>query len=161
YRRGPGARGGGAFRSREGACAVNAGMPEFVVRKTADALSRHGKRLRGARILLLGMAYKRDSDDTRESPGLRLRMLFLEAGATVGYNDPHLPLLPAPPCTSTPPATSKPLTAEFLRSQDCVVIVTDHSAYDWTWIVENAALVVDTRNATRHVMSRRERIVRA
>ena len=108
------------------------------------------------------MAYKKDVDDPRESPGFELMELLLEKGAMVSYNDPHIPELP--PTRHYPHLqgmTSQELTAEYLQGQDCVVIVTDHSAYDWAWIVEQAPLVVDTRNATRGVTCHRDRIVPA
>jgi UDP-N-acetyl-D-glucosamine dehydrogenase len=140
---------------------VNTAMPAFVVGKIADALNEHGKPVKGSRIALLGMAYKKDVDDTRESPSLELMDLLLKKGAQVTYNDPHVAVLP--PTRHYPHLrfASQPLTPDYLRAQDCVVIVTEHSAYDWAWIVEHAGLVVDTRNATRNVTIHRERIVRA
>jgi UDP-N-acetyl-D-glucosamine dehydrogenase len=141
---------------------VNTAMPAYVVGKVTEALNDRGKAVKGSRVLLLGMAYKRDIDDCRESPGLALMDLLGRRGAAVGYNDPHVPRLPA---TRRYPqwqgAESRVLTAEELAAQDCVVVVTDHSAYDWEWIVGHAALVVDTRNATRGVQDHRERIVSA
>jgi UDP-N-acetyl-D-glucosamine dehydrogenase len=137
---------------------INRDMPAFVVGKITDALNDQAKAVRGSRICLLGMAYKRDVDDCRESPGLVLLELLRHKGAEVCYNDPHVPALPP---GHGPPLTSQPLTAAFLAEQDCIVIVTDHGAYDWDWVVANAALVVDTRNATRGVKRNRERIVLA
>ena len=137
---------------------VNTGMPAFVVGKVADALNERRKPVQGSRVLLLGMAYKKDVADTRESPGLELLALLREKGAVVGYNDPHVPELPRS-CGVT--LASVPLTEELLRGQDCVLIVTDHSGYDWPWVVAHAPLVIDTRNATRAVTAHRERIVLA
>jgi UDP-N-acetyl-D-glucosamine dehydrogenase len=138
---------------------INTDMPAFVVGKITDALNDRAKAVRGSRICLLGMAYKRDVDDCRESPGLVLLELLRRKGAEVSYNDPHVPSLAG--VHHGHDLASVPLTAEHLAEQDCVVIVTDHSAYDWDWIVANAALVVDTRNATRGVKRNRERIVPA
>jgi UDP-N-acetyl-D-glucosamine dehydrogenase len=130
---------------------INTKMPHFVLDKITDALNDRGKAVRGSRVLLLGMAYKKDVDDCRESPGFELMDLLLRKGAVVGYNDPHIPALP--PTRNHPHLrmSSQPLTPECLASQDCVVVVTDHSAYDWAFVVEHAPLVVDTRNATRKV----------
>jgi UDP-N-acetyl-D-glucosamine dehydrogenase len=140
---------------------INTAMPAYVVDRIADALNDRGRAVRGSRLLLLGMAYKRDVDDPREAPGFELLDLLLKKGAEVAYNDPHIPSLP--PMRRYPQLRldSQPLTEAFLRSQDCVVIVTDHTAYDWSWILEHSGLVVDTRNATRHLNRHRERIVRA
>jgi UDP-N-acetyl-D-glucosamine dehydrogenase len=140
---------------------VNTTMPHFVVEKVADALNDRGKAVKGSKITLLGMAYKKDVDDCRESPGFELMELFLRKGAVVSYNDPHIPRLP--PTRNHPHLhmASAALTPGFLAAQDCVVVVTDHSAYDWQAIVAGAQLVVDTRNATRRVSAPRDRIVRA
>ncbi len=140
---------------------INTAMPEFVASKVADALNDRGKSVKGSKILLLGMAYKKDIDDPRESPGFALMDLLLRKGAEVRYNDPHIPRLPAMRHFPTLRGVSQDLSEELLGAQDCVIIVTDHSAYDWSWIVEHAPLVVDTRNATRPVTHHRERVVRA
>jgi UDP-N-acetyl-D-glucosamine dehydrogenase len=140
---------------------VNTTMPHFVVDKVADALNERGKPIKGSKITLLGMAYKKDVDDSRESPGFELMDLLLSKGGVVEYNDPHIDRLP--PTRKHPHLrmVSQELTPEYLAGQDCVVIVTDHSAYDWDAIVSHAQLVVDTRNATRRVAQSRQRIVRA
>jgi UDP-N-acetyl-D-glucosamine dehydrogenase len=140
---------------------VNTSMPAFVVSKVADALNEGGKAVKGSKVLLLGMAYKKDVDDPRESPGFELLDLLLKKGARVEYNDPHIPRLP--PMRHYPhlKMASQPLTEEYLAGRDCVVVVTDHSAYDWAWVAEHARLVVDTRNATRGVKAPRARVVRA
>lgn len=140
---------------------VNTAMPAFVVGKVADALNDHGKPLRGSKITLLGMAYKKNIDDARESPGLELLELLAQKGAEVNYNDPHIPRVSGLRRRPRLEMRSQPLTPGYLQSQDCLLIVTDHSAYDWPWIVEHARLVIDTRNATRDVTAHRERIVRA
>ncbi len=140
---------------------INTFMPHFVVNKVADALNDQGKAVKGSRVALLGMAYKKDVDDPRESPGFELMELLLHKGAIVTYNDPHIPNLP--PMRKYPDLrmASQDLTPEYLKNQDCVLIATDHSAYDWNWIVEQAPLVVDTRNATKNVQKHREKIVKA
>jgi UDP-N-acetyl-D-glucosamine dehydrogenase len=140
---------------------INTAMPEYVVHRLADALNERAKPVKGSKILLLGMAYKKDVDDPRESPGFELMDLLLKKGAAVSYNDPHIPKLP--PMRHYPHLhmASQALAPELLRGQDAVLIVTDHTAYDWAFIVEHAPLVVDTRNATRGVTAHRERIVRA
>jgi UDP-N-acetyl-D-glucosamine dehydrogenase len=150
-----------ATRFIELAGEINTSMPAFVVGKIADALNDRGKPVKGSRVALLGMAYKKDVDDPRESPGFELMELLLKKGGVVTYNDPHIPRLPRMRHYPDLQMDSQPLTAEYLQAQDCVLIATDHSAYDWQWIVENSPLVVDTRNATRNVTAHRERIVKA
>jgi UDP-N-acetyl-D-glucosamine dehydrogenase len=140
---------------------VNTSMPGFVVSKIGDALNDRGKPIKGSKVALLGMAYKKDVDDPRESPGFELLELLLRKGAVVTYNDPHIPRLPRMRHYPHLDMASQALTAEYLRSQDCVLIVTDHTAYDWAFVVEHAPLVVDTRNATKRVTRGHERIVRA
>jgi UDP-N-acetyl-D-glucosamine dehydrogenase len=140
---------------------INTAMPAFVVGKVMDALNERGKAIKGSKITLLGMAYKKDVDDTRESPGLELLEMLQKKGAEVQYNDPHIPVLPPTRRHQHAALASQPLTAEFLRSQDCVVIVTDHSSYDWPWVLDNAPLVVDTRNVSRHAPAQRPRVVAA
>jgi UDP-N-acetyl-D-glucosamine dehydrogenase len=137
---------------------INTAMPAYVASRVADALNDRGKPVRGSKILILGVAYKKDVDDARESPGLALLHMLARKGAEVEYNDPHIPALDAR-CRSH--FMSRPLTEELLRAQDCVLIVTDHSAYDWAWIVRHSPLVVDTRNATRDVHISRHKIVAA
>ena len=112
-------------------------------------------------IAILGVAYKKDVDDPRESPSFKLLELLQARGANLSYNDPHIPTLPSMLHFTVPDLTSEELTSEYLSSQDCVVIATDHSSYDWDFIVEHASLVIDTRNATQHVTQRRERIYKA
>ncbi len=140
---------------------VNTSMPAFVVSKVADALNDAGKPVRGSRVAILGMAYKKDIDDPRESPGFELMDLLLKKGAVVTYNDPHIPELPRMRHWPHLSMSSSELTADYLRSQDCVLIATDHTAYDYNFIVANAKLVVDTRNATKQVAGERSSIVRA
>jgi UDP-N-acetyl-D-glucosamine dehydrogenase len=136
-------------------------MPAFVVSKVADALNDAGKPVKGSKVALLGMAYKKDVDDPRESPGFELMDLLLRKGAEVSYNDPHIPSLPRMRHWPHLAMDSTPLSADYLAEQDCVLIATDHSAYDYDFIVTHSRLVIDTRNATRGVRASRERIVRA
>jgi UDP-N-acetyl-D-glucosamine dehydrogenase len=140
---------------------VNAAMPGYVMGKVADALNERVRPVKGSRVLLLGMAYKRDVDDPRESPAFEIMEMLLRKGAVVGYNDPHIPRLPRMRRYPHLRGESRPLTPEVLAAQDCVLVLTDHSAYDWPWIVAHAPLVVDTRNATRDVATHRERIILA
>jgi UDP-N-acetyl-D-glucosamine dehydrogenase len=140
---------------------VNSAMPAYVVGKVADALNDAGKPVRGSKVAILGMAYKKDIDDPRESPGFELMDLLLKKGAVVTYNDPHIPKLP--PMRHYPHLSmaSAELTDEYLAGQDCVLIATDHTAYDYERILRVAPCVVDTRNATKHVGVGREKLVRA
>jgi UDP-N-acetyl-D-glucosamine dehydrogenase len=140
---------------------VNSGMPAYVVSKLGDALNDRGKALKDSKIAILGMAYKKDVDDPRESPGFELMDLLLKKGAMVTYNDPHIPVLPRMRHYPHLQMSSQALTVEYLAGQDAVLIATDHQAYDYAWIAEHAALVVDTRNAMRNVVSGREKIVKA
>ncbi len=140
---------------------INTSMPAYVVGKVADALNDRGKPIKGSKITLLGMAYKKDVDDPRESPGFELMELLLNKGAEVEYNDPHIPTLPTMRHYPALQMSSRELTEDYLGSRDCVLIVTDHSAYDWGWIARHTPLIVDTRNATRDVIDARAAIVRA
>lgn len=140
---------------------VNSSMPEYVVQKVSEALNRVRKPINGSRIGILGVAYKRDVDDPRESPSFRLMELLLAAGAELSYNDPHIPELPKMRHYQLPAMKSQPLTPAWVGSQDCIVVATDHSAYDYSSIVQCAQLVVDTRNATRQVVEGRDKIVKA
>jgi UDP-N-acetyl-D-glucosamine dehydrogenase len=128
---------------------VNTAMPGYVVQRVADALNEHGKPIKHSKICVLGVAYKKDVDDPRESPAFEILELLEKRGARVSYHDPHIRVLPAMR-HHTIRLESADLSQDFLSEQDCVVIVTDHSAYDYDWIVAHAPLVVDTRNATAH-----------
>jgi UDP-N-acetyl-D-glucosamine dehydrogenase len=140
---------------------VNTAMPAYVVGKITDALNDRGKPVKGSRVLILGMAYKKDVDDPRESPGFEIMDLLLKKGAVVGYNDPHIPHLPRMRHWPHLQMSSTPLSPEVLAEQDVVVIATDHSAYDYARIVAHAPLIIDTRNATKQVNVGREKILRA
>jgi UDP-N-acetyl-D-glucosamine dehydrogenase len=130
-----------------------------VVQAVAEALNGREKSLKGSRILMLGVAYKKDVDDLRESPSLKLLELLTDRGANVDYNDPYFPALHKMRHYDFSHLQSIPLSPEALGKYDCVLIATDHTAYDYNMIVEKARLVVDTRNATRRVVGSREKIV--
>lgn len=140
---------------------INASMPSYVVHRVAEALNEAGKPLKGSRICILGVAYKKDVDDPRESPSFELMDLLRAGHAILTYNDPHVPKLPKMRHHDVPEMTSSPLDAKFLAGQDCVLIATDHSAYDYDFIVQHSKLVVDTRNATGNVRDGREKIRKA
>ncbi len=123
-------------------------MPEYVCARVADALNQKEKSVKGSRILVLGVTYKRDIDDVRESPALDILRILESRGARVSYNDPQVPALDLNQAT----LRSVDLLPA-LREADIVVIVTDHSSYSYPEIVEKARLVVDTRNATRGIVS--------
>jgi UDP-N-acetyl-D-glucosamine dehydrogenase len=134
---------------------INAEMPEYVVRKVADALNHAKKSVNGSSVLVLGVAYKRDIDDVRESPALDIIRLLCNKGAEVMWHDPYVKELRG---LENLVRVSE-VTTEVLSQADCVVITTDHSVYDWEAIVKNAKLIVDSRNATRGVASGRHKIV--
>lgn len=140
---------------------VNARMPEYVISRLAEFLNDVGKPIRGSRICILGMAYKKDVDDPRESPSFVLLEMLLARGADVTYSDPHIPSLPQMRHHDVPELDSTPLTSEFLSVQDCVIIATDHTAFDYDFIVKHARFVLDTRNATKKVTAGREKIRKA
>ena len=143
------------YRTRmiEVASEINSDMPQYVARKAADALNYEGKALSGSRILVLGIAYKRDIDDLRESPAMEVIRLLQEKGADVAYHDPHCPIIRDDGHTAIKglPLYSLPLTRAVLNSADLVVIVTDHSSVDYQFVADQAPLVLDTRGAMRHV----------
>ncbi len=148
-----------ATRFIELAGEINTEMPYHVVNALAEALNEREKSIKGSKVLLLGMAYKKDVDDLRESPSLKLLELLTQRGALVDYNDPYFPTLFKMRHYDFSNKRSVELTAEHLAGYDCVLIATDHSKYDYDAIVRNAKLVVDTRNATRNVKAGREKIV--
>ena len=138
---------------------TNTAMPEHVVNQVAAALGERGKTLNGSHVLVLGVAYKKDIDDVRESPSLKIMELLGARGAVVTYHDPFVSRL-AKMRKYDFGLQSVPLTAETLRAHDCSLIVTDHSAVDYDLVVSESSLVVDTRNATARVKRHREKIVR-
>ena len=140
---------------------VNSRMPEYVVSRLAEFLNDEGKPIKGSQIAILGMAYKKDVDDPRESPSFELLELLSSRGGVMSYNDPHIPELPQMRHWDVPEMSSSALTEEYLSAQDCVLIATDHSAYDYDFIVRHSRLVIDTRNATKNVTGGREKIRKA
>ena len=148
-----------ATRFIELAGEINTSMPYHVVSSVADALNERQKSLKGSKILLLGVAYKKDVDDLRESPSLKLLELLTARGAKLDYNDPYFPALHKMRHYDFSQMRSVELTPAALASYDCVLIATDHTSYDYNAIVEAAKLVVDSRNATRRVTKGREKIV--
>ncbi len=139
---------------------VNVCMPEWVIHKVQDALNDRAKAMKGSKILVLGLAYKKDIDDVRESPSLKLIELLQERGAKVDYNDPHVPRTHKMREYDFRMA-SKPISDKMLASYDAVIISTDHSQYDYQQIVDHAQVVIDTRNATQSVRRGRKKIVLA
>lgn len=127
------------------AAEINEHMPYYVISSIMEALNARGKSLNGARVLVLGIAYKKDTEDVRESPALKLIQLLQAKGAIVSYNDPHVPKVQLRQDTFM----SVGLTEGCLSSADCVVIATDHSDYDYPYILSKASLVFDTRGVTR------------
>jgi UDP-N-acetyl-D-glucosamine dehydrogenase len=130
---------------------VNSNMPYFVVQRLAQALSGQGKPLKAAKILILGLAYKKDVDDPRESPALKIMELLTGEEAEVSYNDPYIPQCGGLRRYPGLNLASVPLSDQILKGTDCVLLVTDHSAYDYAWIASQASLIVDTRNAFKGV----------
>lgn len=139
---------------------INTEMPNYVITRTMDALNDKKKSMKGSKILVLGLAYKKDIDDVRESPSLELIELLKSKGAKVDYNDPYIPQTHKQRDYDLK-MKSKNLSAKMLKSYDAVLIATDHSDYDYKWIVANSQLVIDTRNATVNVKKGRNKIVKA
>ncbi|MCD8139169.1 MAG: nucleotide sugar dehydrogenase [Planctomycetaceae bacterium] len=155
------------WKAREYECAtrfielageVNVSMPEYVVARTVDALNDDKKSLNGAKLLLIGLAYKPNVDDIRESPSLRLIELYARHGAQVDYHDPYIPSMPK---GHGPAMKSKPLTAAGLKKYDAVVIATNHDDIDYALLGRAARLIVDTRNAMAKVGVVKARVCKA
>ncbi|QDT91188.1 nucleotide sugar dehydrogenase [Gimesia algae] len=140
---------------------VNTRMPRYVIDRLSEFLNQHAKPLKGSKICMLGVAYKKDVDDPRESPSFHLLDLLLERGVEFTYNDPHIPKLPKMRHHNVPAMDSQELTPEYLAAQDCVLIATDHTAYDYDFIVKHSKMILDTRNATKNVKTGREKIFKA
>ena len=139
---------------------INTDMPHYVIERTMAALNTKKKSLNGSKVLVLGLAYKKDIDDVRESPSLELIELLIDSGAKVDYNDPYIPATHKMRKYDLK-MKSKPLTAAMLKKYDCVLIATDHSDYDYKFIVSNAQLVVDTRNACKNVRAGKKKVFKA
>jgi len=140
---------------------INHGMPEYVVRRLGRALNARAKPMKNSRILILGLAYKPDVDDVRESPTFELIARLTELGSVVDYNDPHVPRTHHMRHYGDLDMQSVALNPQSLASYDCVLIATHHKVYDWQMIADHAQLIVDTRGAMRAVTGRRDHIVGA
>lgn len=131
---------------------INTNMPHYVITRVTDVLNEVQKSLKGSKILVLGIAYKADTNDLRESPALEVLRLLQAKGSEVFFHDPLITEVELPGLHSTD------LTERMLNWADCVIITTNHSTYNYDWIVEQARLIVDTRNATKHVKDGRDKI---
>ena len=135
---------------------INAAMPQYVVDLIAGGLNQIKKSVNGSNILILGLSYKKDIADIRESPALDIITLLQARGAEISWNDPYVSDYPTTPALTV----VKDLTPSTLSAADCVVIVTDHSSYDWAAIVEHSTLIIDTRNATKNVQAPPGRVLK-
>jgi len=148
-----------AARFIELAGEINTAMPYHVVDSISSSLNGQKKSLNGSRLLILGVAYKKDVDDLRESPALKIMQLLQQRGAQIDYNDPYFPQMHKMRHFNFENMKSVAISKESLAQYDAAIIATDHSSYDYHAIVDGSKLVVDTRNATRRVTRNRERIV--
>lgn len=139
---------------------INTSMPHYVVARTIEALNERRKSLKGSKVLVLGLAYKKDIDDLRESPSIELIELLRQKGAKVDYNDPYIPRTHKQRQHDLK-MSSRKLSATMLAGYDVVLISTDHSVYDYGWIVKHAKLIVDARNATAGVRGAGRKVVKA
>ena len=139
---------------------INVSIPYYVVSKILDALNERRKSIKGTKILILGVAYKKDVDDARESPALAIMDLLQKKGATILYHDPYIPKLP-PFRKYLFKLRSTSLTERLLHRIDAAVVVTDHSQIDYPWIVKHAPLIIDTRNVTKGMKQWKKKIVKA
>lgn len=140
---------------------VNSTMPNYVIARLTEFLNTERKPVNGSKVCLLGLAYKKDIDDPRESPSFELLKLLMERGAIVSYSDPHVPVIPKMRHYNFPTMQSSELSKEFLQEQDCVLISTDHTAFDYVEIVKHAKMIVDTRNACAGIVTGSHKIRRA
>lgn len=134
---------------------INNSMPDYVVERAAEFLNRHGKPLNNSKIVMLGLAYKKDIDDPRESPALKIYSILQKRQAKVAVNDPHIPVYKS----GAIEVVSTPLNLELIQDADLVIITTDHSAYDYQWICNNTRLIFDTRNATINIRDTKAEII--
>jgi UDP-N-acetyl-D-glucosamine dehydrogenase len=141
---------------------INRSMPEYVVRRTMEALNSRGKAVKGSRILLLGLAYKANVDDMRESPTFELMDRFQALGASVQFHDPHVPVVgPTREHMNWAGKASLDWTPENLAGQDCIVIATHHAAFKLDELAASADLIIDTRNAMNGIATRDGQVVKA
>ena len=134
---------------------INSHMPEYVVEKITKALNTRKKAVNDADIIILGVAYKRDVSDLRESPALDVIRLLQEKGANVKYCDPYVSVIKM---DNSPDLKATPLTEQLIKSADCVAIITDHTSFNYQWVVDKAQMVVDTRNAAKNVVANRKKV---
>ena len=137
---------------------INTAMPYYVIEKTIEALNQRGRTFNNSRILILGIAYKKDVDDQRESPALKIISLLQKKGARVDYHDPYVPQSSGHRDYPGLSLKSLPLSEEMLREYDAVIITTDHSVVDYEWVAAHSFLIIDTRNA---LQSKRDNVVKA
>jgi UDP-N-acetyl-D-glucosamine dehydrogenase len=140
---------------------INTNMPYYVVEKAGAALNKTGKSFMGSKVLVLGVAYKKDIDDKRESPALKIIQLLGEEGAEVMYHDPHVPMFRGLRSYPEMEMKSSELTEKALNSADLVVLVTDHTAFDYKFIEKHARCIIDTRNAFERNGIRSEKVYKA
>ena len=140
---------------------VNTSIPHYVVERVGKALNDRSRSIRGSKVLILGVAYKKDVDDVRESPALEIMEILQEKGANLSYSDPYIPRLHKMRAYDFSHMSSVELSEEILKSHDLALITTNHTSFDYQRIVDHSPLVVDTRNATRNVTRGRDKIVRA
>ncbi|MEE8143314.1 MAG: nucleotide sugar dehydrogenase, partial [Planctomycetota bacterium] len=139
---------------------INTAMPEYVIGKVTDALNERGSSVSRSQILILGIAYKKNVGDTRESPALRLISMLREKGAQVTYHDPHVSLLP-PENSELPAMESVTLTPEALQAANLTLVVTDHDAIDFQMVSEHAQCIIDTRNVMAPFGDPSSKVIRA
>jgi UDP-N-acetyl-D-glucosamine dehydrogenase len=140
---------------------INTAMPHHVVERIGEALNEKAKAIRGSKILIVGVAYKKDVDDVRESPALEIMKLLKERGAELSYTDPYIPRLHRMREYDFSYMSSVPLNEDTLRNVDLVLITTDHTSVDYQFVVEHSRITVDTRNATKGIKRGSEKVVRA
>ena len=139
------------------AAEINTAMPEYVIQNVSNGLNHHKKSINGSSVLLIGMAYKKNIEDLRESPSIDIYNLLVEKGAKVNYHDPYCPIVKV---DGNSELKSKKLTEKLLQNSDVVVITTDHSNIDYQFIVDNAKLVVDTRNVTKKLKHTKNEVLK-
>ena len=125
---------------------INSSMPYYVIQKTVEALNEQGKSINGANVLILGAAYKKNVDDIRESPAVKIINLLQAKGANVSYHDPYIPVIEGLRRYPEMIVKSVELTQNTLQELDCLLLITDHSCFDYEWIYEHCPLIIDTRN---------------
>jgi len=138
------------------AAEINGMMPSVVTTLVGEGLNRFSRSIRGSKVLILGVAYKKNVSDCRESPALDVMRMLIEKGAILSYNDPFVPTLRMNGNT----LKSVELTSANIESQDCIIILTDHGAYDFRRIIAASKLVVDTRNATKDLQQFKDKIIK-